>query len=263
MKKLLVGLCLFLFGLFAPSAHASCTHAVEKGDNLSEVARVYGKPLSEVKRMNGWVKIRSSFNFLKVGDKIVVDENCSEYKVRPRENLSTIARGNGILLKAIKKANPQIGKRRRGFNFIRPGQYVNIPQASIAHAKKTVAESAPPKVPTLYMGKTSTGYVDNDVLGVAPAAREQNLLPAGAVVLHTEKVENKEDKQGKPSLFLAGYISSLYAYPSVRYGGIGLLLLSGIIVWFFKRKNMGIPIKGNYTHVFRKGRRNRLAVPRL
>ena len=87
------------------------SHRVRRGDSLSTIARRYGLSVKRIKRINNLkssriyvgqrLKLRYARKISSVGRK----KKAHRYRVRPGDNLSTIARRYGLSVKRIKRVN--------------------------------------------------------------------------------------------------------------------------------------------------------------
>jgi membrane-bound lytic murein transglycosylase D len=121
----------------------SGTHTVRRGDNLSTIARLYGVKVRDLRLWNGLASdIIRPGQKLKVGTPVLTAPERSPvatdaggrpvYRVRRGDNLSLIARRNGIQVADLRRWNDLAG------DIIRPGQSLYVGAESTNDAYKVV-----------------------------------------------------------------------------------------------------------------------------
>ncbi|QYY35777.1 LysM peptidoglycan-binding domain-containing protein [Ruficoccus sp. ZRK36] len=139
----------------APATAASSTYIVKKGDNLTTIARANDLTLSELMDANGLnrksvlqvgqvlvipgssaASFEPPMNDLSGGAAASADVAAKTYKVKPGDNLSTLAKRNGTTVNAIKSAN------NLSSNTIYVGQELLIPAGGASYSAPSASSSS-------------------------------------------------------------------------------------------------------------------------
>ena len=99
-------------------------YVIKKGDNLSTIAKNNGISLKDIINANSI----TDPNKIKVGDSLIIPQknNSLNYTLKKGDNLSTLAKQNGLSLKDLLKLNPHIEDP----DYIQVGQKINLPSQS-------------------------------------------------------------------------------------------------------------------------------------
>lgn len=206
------------------------TMDIQPGDTLSGIAKATGTTVQELQKLNGIAdpdKIRAY-------DKIKLPATAKaptiqplpvstpstafqQYTVQPNDTLSGIAASNGMELRALRDANPQISNP----NVIKVGQKINIPQTS---------------------GPTKEHAVTSKTDGSASSVRSDVLHSAGATAV--SELLRCASEGRLPDKACAGNVAKAAALTAVTKAvpGVGVAVAVGSTI-----HSVGKDIhKGNY-----------------
>jgi murein DD-endopeptidase MepM/ murein hydrolase activator NlpD len=127
-RRMLLTAGLALLGLaFLGLASAATSYRVRPGDNLTVIAQRAGLSISALKAANPGLR---NANHVEAGQTLKIPARQlpgRTYNVRSGENLTVIARRNGLTLTQLLNANPQY----RGGRLVRIGATLRIPPRSV------------------------------------------------------------------------------------------------------------------------------------
>ena len=224
----------------APDAQGGAVHIVQRGETLSQIARVYGVSMTALAQANG---IRNP-NFIYVGQRLAIPgasggnagssggatASGGVHVVRPGENLSTIAARYGTTIAALAQANGIANP-----NHIYVGQRLTIVSGaggSVAKPAPKPAPVAPPAAPPVVSGQR---WIDIDISSQTLTAYDGN-TPVFNTLVST----------GLAFPTPVGTYKILYKLQSQRMTGPGYDLPN--VPWVMYFTNRGHAIHGAYWH---------------
>ena len=224
----------------APETQGGTVHIVQRGETLSQIARVYGVTMTALAQANG---IRNP-NFIYVGQRLTIPgaaggntgssggaaASGGVHVVRPGENLSTIAASYGTSVAALAQANGIANP-----NHIYVGQRLTIVSGAGGSVVKPAPQPvpiAPPAAPPVVSGQR---WIDIDISSQTLTAYDGN-TPVFNTLVST----------GLAFPTPVGTYKILYKLQAQRMTGPGYDLPN--VPWVMYFTNRGHAIHGAYWH---------------
>jgi lipoprotein-anchoring transpeptidase ErfK/SrfK len=204
---------------------AARIHVVQRGENLTAIARRYGTSVSAIMQANGL----SNRNFVWVGQRLSIPGTSSGssssggglHIVQRGENLTSIARRYGTSVSAFMQAN---GLTNR--NFVWVGQRLKIPSGSSGGSSSGGSSST---------GSRSGRWIEIDL------SSQRTMAWQGSALARSMVVSTGISRYPTPT----GTFRIYSKYPSVTMSGPGYYLPGVPHTMFFYR---GYAIHGTYWH---------------
>ena len=218
----------------APDTQGGTVHVVQRGETLSQIARVYGVSMTALAQANG---IRNP-HFIYVGQRLTIPgasggnagsgggARGGVHVVRPGENLSTISARYGTTVAALAQANGIANP-----NHIYVGQRLTI----VSGAGGAVANPAPQPAPVAPPVVSGQRWIDIDISSQTLTAYDGN-TPVFNTLVST----------GLAFPTPVGTYKILYKLQAQRMTGPGYDLPN--VPWVMYFTNRGHAIHGAYWH---------------